>query len=247
MDEKLLEEIGMTKGEIKVYLTLLKIGETTTGKIIEEAQISSGKIYEILDKLSKKGLVSYIIKEKTKYFQASNPNRILDFLKEKEKELSKKEEQLKKELPELLDLQETNKKKYESTLYQGYNGIKTVIFNSIKRLGEETEVYAMGVRGSKAEKYNLLWKTWHNNRIKKNVKSKIIFSERDEYSRELSKLKNTQIKIIKGITPSGITILKDRILIFTFENEPSVLQIINPEIRESFKTFFETMWQVAKR
>ena len=38
MNEQLLEEIGLTKGEIKVYLTLLKIGETTTGKIIEEAQ-----------------------------------------------------------------------------------------------------------------------------------------------------------------------------------------------------------------
>ena len=47
MDEKILEQIGLTKGESIVYLTLLKIGETTTGKIIEQAQISSGKIYEI--------------------------------------------------------------------------------------------------------------------------------------------------------------------------------------------------------
>ena len=53
MNEQLLEEIGLTKGEIKVYLTLLRLGETTTGKIIEKAQISSGKIYEILDKLIK--------------------------------------------------------------------------------------------------------------------------------------------------------------------------------------------------
>ena len=59
LDEKekqLLEEIGLTRGEIKVYLTLLKLGETTTGKIIEEAQISSGKIYEILEKLIKKSI-----------------------------------------------------------------------------------------------------------------------------------------------------------------------------------------------
>src|SRR3989344_1806167 len=99
MDEKLLEEIGLTKGEINVYLTLLKIGETTTGKIIEEAQISSGKIYEILDKLIKKGLASYTTKEKTRYFNAASPNRILDFLHEKEKELKSKEEELIKELP----------------------------------------------------------------------------------------------------------------------------------------------------
>jgi len=111
MNLELLEEIGLTKGEIKVYLTLLKIGETTTGKIIETAQISSGKIYEILDKLIKKGLVSYIVKEKTKYFTASNPNRILDYLKEKEQDLKEKETELKKEIPNLLNLQKiTNKK-----------------------------------------------------------------------------------------------------------------------------------------
>ena len=80
MNKKLLEEIGLTNGEIKVYLALLKLAETTTGKIIEEAQISSGKIYEILDKLIKKGLVSYITKDKTKYFTTSSPNRILDYM-----------------------------------------------------------------------------------------------------------------------------------------------------------------------
>jgi len=66
MYEKILEGIGLTKGEVKVYLTLLKTGETTTGKIIDNSGLSSGKIYEILEKLIKKGLVAYIIKEKTK-------------------------------------------------------------------------------------------------------------------------------------------------------------------------------------
>ena len=87
MNEKLLEEIGLTKGEIKVYLTLLKLGETTTGKIIEEAGISSGKIYEILDKLIRKGLAGFIIKDKTKHFAAASPNRIVDYLREKESDI----------------------------------------------------------------------------------------------------------------------------------------------------------------
>ena len=103
MNEQLLEEIGLTKGEIKVYLTLLKLGETTTGKIIEEAQISSGKIYEILEKLIKKGLASFIIREKTKYFSPASPNRIVDYIREKEKELNQKEQELLKELPSLLE------------------------------------------------------------------------------------------------------------------------------------------------
>ena len=68
MLEKELMGIGLTQREVKVYLALLKLGESTTGKIIQESGISSGKIYEILEKLIGKGLASYTIKEKTKYF-----------------------------------------------------------------------------------------------------------------------------------------------------------------------------------
>ena len=124
MNEKILEEIGLTKGESKVYLTLLKLGETTTGKIIEEAQISSGKIYEILDKLIAKGLASFIIKEKTKYFQASSPNRIMDYLHEKEDNLKAKEQEFEKQLPSLLSLQQLKKKEHEATLFKGFKGFK---------------------------------------------------------------------------------------------------------------------------
>src|SRR3989344_665551 len=155
MDEKLLEEIGLTKGEITVYLTLLKIGETTTGKIIEEAQISSGKIYEILDKLIKKGLASYIIKDKTKYFNSASPNRILDYIREKEKQLNQKEQEFFKELPSLLAIEKIGKKEYEINLFKGFKGFQTAIFEALQELTPKDEVLAMGIISTKGEKYNI--------------------------------------------------------------------------------------------
>ena len=54
MDKINLEEIGLTEGENKVYLALLKLGSSTIGRIIKEAQVSNSKIYDILDRLNKK-------------------------------------------------------------------------------------------------------------------------------------------------------------------------------------------------
>ena len=54
MDTKILEDIGLTKGEIKAYLALLKLGQSSTGPIAKEANVSRSKLYVILDKLSKK-------------------------------------------------------------------------------------------------------------------------------------------------------------------------------------------------
>jgi sugar-specific transcriptional regulator TrmB len=248
MNEKLLEEIGLTKGEITVYLTLLKLGETTTGKIIEKAEISSGKIYEILDKLIKKGLVSYIIKEKTKYFSAASPNRILDYLHEKEKTLKNKEQEILKELPSLLAIRKEKKKAYETKLFMGFRGVQTVIFEALSELTPKDEILAMGIFSKKPEQFNLLWPKWHRLRAKRKIKCKMIFSEKGtEYYNLLNKMKYAEIRTITGLTPAAVDVMGDRVLIFTHGVEPSCLSIKHPEIVQSFTTFFNSLWKVAKK
>jgi len=247
MNEKILEELGLTRGEIKVYLSLLRIGECTTGKIIKEAQISSGKIYEILDKLIHKGLVSYLVKEKTKYFSGSSPKRILDYINEKEIKLKEKENNFIKELPSLIQIEKLGKKEYETTLFQGLKGIQTAIFEALDDLTQKDEILAMGITSSKKKHYNLMWQRWHQLRMQKKIVCKAIFSDKNtEYYTSFKKMKFIKIKVLEGITPSAIDVMKNRVLIFTYGNEPSCLSIKNPEIAKSFTTFFENLWKISR-
>ena len=101
MNIKILEEIGLTKTEIKIYLTLLKLGQSTTTNIVRKAEIHASKVYEFLDKLIQKGLVSYVIKSNKKYFSASEPDFLKEFLREKENKIKEQESEINKILPEL--------------------------------------------------------------------------------------------------------------------------------------------------
>src|SRR3989344_9541248 len=98
MNTSSLREAGLTEGEIKTYLALLEIGSSTTGPILEKTGIARSIIYTILEKLIQKGLVIVIIKEKTKYFQAADPRKIIDYLDEREKKF----EDNKKEIENIL-------------------------------------------------------------------------------------------------------------------------------------------------
>ncbi|MDP1695270.1 MAG: helix-turn-helix domain-containing protein [Candidatus Woesearchaeota archaeon] len=247
MLEPLLQDIGLTKGEITVYLTLLQIGETTTGKIIEAAQISSGKIYEILEKLIKKGLVSYIIKEKTKYFSAASPRRIVDYLREKEDRLKQQTEDLLIALPSLEELEQLKKKTYDIRLFQGFRGIQTVAMEALHELTPKDEVLGMGIFSNKPQQFNLFWPKWHKLRIQKKIPCRILFSEKGVYYKKLQTLSYTKIRIISGVTPAAVDIIGDRVLIFTHGEIPSCLSIQHPEIVQSFRTFFETLWGHAKK
>ena len=81
-----LQQIGLTDGEIRVYLALLELGSTSTGKITKDSGISGSKVYEVLDRLMHKGLATYVIKNGVKYFAPTQPEKILDYLDEKGKD-----------------------------------------------------------------------------------------------------------------------------------------------------------------
>src|SRR3989344_3389131 len=101
MDVKLLEEIGLTEGEVKVYFALLRLGLTKTGALAAKAGVSSSKVYKILGRLELKGLAGHVVKGKITYYRAMQPERILDYLDDKQKALEEKRRQVEAILPEI--------------------------------------------------------------------------------------------------------------------------------------------------
>ena len=125
MDVNLLQEIGLTEGETKVYLALIKLGETKTGQLAKEARVSSSKVYKILDRLLKKGLAGFVIKGKIKFFTPMEPKRILEYMDQKEKELKEKKELVKELIPQL-ELEQKMAKKPEAVIYDGFKAVTNV-------------------------------------------------------------------------------------------------------------------------
>jgi len=85
MNEKILEEIGLSKNEIKTYLALLKLGKTTSWKLITETGIQVSALYYCLDNLIKKGLVSHVVIANKKHFQAASPEQLIQLVDNRKK------------------------------------------------------------------------------------------------------------------------------------------------------------------
>ncbi|MDO8563738.1 MAG: helix-turn-helix domain-containing protein [Nanoarchaeota archaeon] len=138
MEEELLEtlkSIGLTNGESRVYVGLLSLGTSTVSPIVESSGISSSKVYFILNKLIVKGLVSMSVENKSKIYSATAPERILDYLDEREKIIKKHKTEISKIIPLLKTKKEFNthqppveftrgEKGYESIFNEVYLGLK---------------------------------------------------------------------------------------------------------------------------
>jgi len=245
MYETFLEEVGLTKNESKTYLTLLKIGESTTSKIVNEAKISGGKIYETLDKLHEKELVSIKKINGVKHFQISNIKALINYIDDQKIQLEKKEKSLKQILPSLLKMQNSSESKASVNLLVGERSIKPLV----KELFTTSKlVYAMGIRGTKEERYNNFW--WHLTKEileKKKDKAYYLFSENlSEYYKRHTKLKKVKVKYVNGLTPTAIDILDNNVLIFAYDQYLTCVHISNKKIADSFRSFFMSLWGIAK-
>lgn len=242
--EELLRACGLTQNESLVYLSLLKVGKATSSKIVKEANISGGKIYETLEKLIRKGLVKSIIENGIKNFIANEPEMLIEYIKDKEKELHKKEEELEKIVPQLKNLKEHDRKLENVSLIKGLRGIKPLVYESLEK-GKVIKI--MGVTSKKEIKYNNFWRLWHTERVRLKKRAEIIFSDRNtDYWKFYKKLSYTKVKEILSFTPSAILLIDENIFIFSYEEELTCIHIKSLPISDSFSQFFNGLWKVAK-
>ena len=249
MYEELLTDIGLTKSEISVYFALLELGSSSTGPIIKKANIASGKAYLILDKLIIKGLVTYVIKSGTKYYQAKDPERLLDYLKEKEQELKEKESKLKEILPKIKEKYEQEKYKLVAEVYEGVKGFKTFYDWTLKELKRGDQIDIMGVSKEANKKFSTYFLNWNQKRIESGIKMRIIYnSDSREFGKLREKMKLTEVKYMKKDleTPSWIDIFKDYVVTINVHGDPVCFLIKNKESAESYKKYFEIIWKQSK-
>src|SRR3989338_7284102 len=131
--EKTLEKLGFSPNEIKVYLTLNDRGSMKAGRIAKFAKIDRSSCYNALKLLLEKGLASYVLIGEIKWFQATGPKRLLEYIKEQE-------EDVKSVLPELQARHKAAKIEGQVRLFKGIKGVKS-IFLDIARSGETNYVF----------------------------------------------------------------------------------------------------------
>lgn len=243
-----LEKIGLTKGEINVYLALLRLGQTTAGPIVDESKVTRSKIYDILERLKNKGLVSYITKESTRYFSAADPNTILHYLENKEREIQAEKISVKKIIPELMLQQKLAENKKIAEIFIGMRGMENA-FNVVVQEFDHKEVYyAFGAgKGENIKQTQLFFTKLHQKRVEKKVHSKIIFNTSSKglfHTQEKSKL--VEVKYLLESTPAAINIYKDYTIIAILNEEPIIFLIKNKETADSFREYFKIMWKLAK-
>ncbi len=235
-----LKKIGLGHNESKIYLTLIKLGPSMAGKIAKEANIDRSASYDSLKALLKKGLVSYAIEANRKKFSAANPERLKNYLKEKE-------ELVDSVLVNLKEMYKDTEEKSQVNMFNGLKGIKTV-FDDILHNAKGKENLVIDSSGKFAEKMPYYFPHF----VKEAEKSKIRIRHiaRRDKEKELNPTKTTQLRFfprIVGEQTITTNIYADKVSIILWTDVPEAVIIKNKAAAEAYRSYFEILWHSAKK
>jgi len=237
--EQILQELGLTDKEVKVYLALLSLGQSTANGIAKKSNLNRVTCYDILKYLQKKGLVSYVIKSGVKYYEAADPRKLLGDLQEKQAKV-------KSILPELEELKKSIKEKPGIELYEGMAGLKTVIEDIIKEGKESLFISDPDF----IEALPFYFPHFINQKRKLGLFSKVITTNNKkmrDYKKNNPK-KYVDLRFIEEKLSTTKIIYGNKIATLTFEKENSIGIIVkNKQIADTERKLFDLLWKQAKK
>lgn len=236
-----LKGLGLTPTEIKVYLGLLKQGESLASRVSYNSQVERAVTYHTLEKLNRKGLVSSVIKENRKYFQAADPATLRRLLREKEDSLNEI-------IPLLTQLKSTENFPLSVQVYRGEEGFKTVMEDLIRH---KAPYYILGYTGMGPKIARFWYIHWNKRRIKKKIARYLLIEKQD---RRIDALKYplTHVRVLPSTSTiaskSSIIIYgRNKVLLFLPLEEFAGICIENKETHDAYKRYFDFLWKNSKK
>ncbi len=229
-----LQKLGLTKSEAIVFELLVKYGSISGSQLAKKSGIDRSTTYNLLDSLNKKGLVSYLIKDKLKMYQISNSSNLRKFAEETAqiaesviKQINESQSKIPTEsLVEVYEGDGAPKVMYHHYLstknekfytYGGYGKMFTTLQPEIKG-------YIKEFKSRKNFLYSFISKDYpHINELK------II----------PGKIKKTNFDSL----PIGFTVGYDTVTFHLYEDESQVIMIKHPLIAKAMKELFELAWE----
>jgi len=242
MDTSILEDLGLTGAEIKVFLSLLELGSSMAGEVVEKSGLQNAVVHRAFHSLAEKGLITYVQEGKTRRYQSIDPKQLINFLEEKKARLQKL-------LPELEAKRDLVKQKPQASIFQGVRGIKELLNLMLET--NSRDYFAYGGPQKAHELLNdIFWENFHKKRIKKEIKAQLIFhSSLKWWAKDLNRLSLTKVrtteKDFEELTET--VICGERVGIIVYLDRPFGFLIEEKTASRSYKKFFDLLWKIAKK
>jgi sugar-specific transcriptional regulator TrmB len=234
--DRTLEDAGLTKNEVIIYLILVKNDELLASDISKKSGLARPYTYDLLNDLQNKGLTTFVQKNGKRYFRATPPEAILHFIKERQKQISAHEKRVLEILPLLIPA----KSRSQKTSIEIYDSTASIRILYKSMLHQTKSLQALGATGTVLT----IFPEFEAQRIRKKVRvQRLIHGFTGQKKRPYIE---TRLLPEGSFAAAPTLIYNDKIIIHIW-SEPLAIVIQNKEIADQYKAYFNLLWKSAKK
>ncbi len=241
--ESILSQIGLTRNEIKIYITLSGLGLSSAGEIAKKSKVHRRNVYDAIERLIVKGIASFVTINGKKCFRAADPSRLLFIIEEEKSRLDRLRNNVKALMP-LLKTHSIGNDIDDVQYFRGYEGIKTV-YEDILKTGKSYVGYGPGIHEQVALK--TYFRQYFSRLERLRLKIRVIWNESSK-GKYFTKIRGMNSRYFPNKTSSYLTvrIYGSKVAIILISKEkPIAILIENKTVAKEYKTYFEIMWSAA--
>ena len=237
-----LKEFGLTENEIKIYLTLLKLGTSSPAEVGSKTGFSRPYVYDVLQRLLEKQMVSTILKKNKKNYTAVDPKNLIELARGRL-------EGIEKIMPELNRIKNSATDEMKVEIHRGKYVYKIVINDVLSTLKNNDEVLIYGIEEDTMEnlgEFMPIYLDRYFSKIReKNITEKVITKMGGKI---ISQAKTTKYRFLpkEVIGKTAFHVYANKVAIFLWGEPNCLILIESKEVADSYRNQFKILWEKAK-
>lgn len=243
MINTLLTLAGFEEKEQIVYRALLERGCVTVGTLLKHLSIKRGDIYNILYALRERSFIESVLKRGILHFTVTNPQIILDRIRERRAAFEEAEQEALQALPKLKAEYLLSTERPLIQFYEGEEGLREIYEDTLRTHSKD----AYFVRANNALVYSKLFGEWFGTYIKKRAQKGIMIhaltpdhydANHDSTIDEKRNLKRTWLRPQDYTTQMEINLYDDKTCFISYGKEIFAIVVEHAPLAKAMKELF---------
>lgn len=240
--DRVLQMLGLAKNERKVYVDVVKSGNSSALEIAKRTGIHRTNVYDALRQLEKKGFIVEVVEENKRFFTARDPAEMTEYVS-----------QIRREVEAIIpDLKAMSREKPEEKNVESVSiskGTLAIRHALLELLELNKPIMISGGSKEAVEAFGIPFLSeFHKKRIKKKVEMHHLYhQDMPQRISNLNKMKYTSARYLPRKYDSAVStaVCGDTVLLFILTKPISMIKIKNAKIADTYAKFFEILYKNA--
>jgi len=242
LDTEPLAEFGFSPTEIRIFLALQNLGTAKAGDLIKATKIQNSVMHLTLARLLSRGVVSYILRGKTKHYQSMQPSRLLELQAHRTERLQKfvKDIESQTKLPSFP----------EAEIYEGITGLKNMCFKLIEDAKPGDDYLFFGFSSSNPDYEQLVYsfyREFSDIRMRREIVIKGVAHEsiREQFIR--NQWPHHNIRFVTFPIIHSASVCRDKVILVPWRDSQVSFLIRSESFAENLREYFNSLWMQGKK